>query len=150
MMRRQTTLVILVLLALMVLAGFFFDFWLTEPEPLPVFPATVNRDCAPWDGSAFTVQVPLQDGRTIYISIWKSPEFHRPVRFTFPDSTGQVGNAMLVPAIGTPNPLSGDVTFQGVEREMAVQGQYDLSRENGENFKGKFVAEWGNDIVLCG
>ena len=23
-----------------------------------VFPATIDRDCAPWDGSAFTVSIP--------------------------------------------------------------------------------------------
>ena len=127
------------------------NFSVRDQTPAQIFPATVNRDCAPWDGSAFTVSVPIMpDGTKIDISIWQSPDIKFPVNFSFPDATGQVGNALLLLPVGLPEQLTGNVFFQRVDMENPVEGEFDLISENGEQFKGKFVAEWGNMVVYCG
>lgn len=121
-----------------------------DQTPAQIFPATVNQDCAPWDGSAFTVSVPIPDGTTIDISIWRSPEIKFPVNFSFPDATGQVGNALLLLPVGSPDELTGKVFFRRVDMEKPVEGKFDLINESGKQFKGQFVAEWGNRVVYCG
>jgi hypothetical protein len=115
-----------------------------------VFPATINRDCAPWDGPAFTVSIPLNNGITIHISIWQSPDIKLPARFSFPDETGQIGFAYI---LTEPNPiqeLGGEVSFSRVEEEIPIEGEFNLITESGQQFKGRFKAEWGNEVVYCG
>jgi len=114
-----------------------------------VFPATINRDCAPWDGSAFTVSIPM-DGEIINISIWQSPDIKLPARFSFPDETGQIGYAYIIPELDPLQQLSGEVFFWRVEEGIPVEGEFDLLTEAGQQFKGKFEAQWGNEIVYCG
>src|SRR5215207_9595023 len=78
--------ILLTLLLISVVAVWFF-FRSHIKSPAHVFPATVDRDCAPWDGSAFTVSIPLPDGSTISISIYWSPDIKLPSRYSFPDET---------------------------------------------------------------
>jgi len=115
-----------------------------------VFPATVNRDCAPWDGAAFTISIPLNDGTMIHISIWQFPDISLPVTYSFPDDTGQVGNALLLHEVGLPEQLNGKVFFWQVNQEGLTEGKFDLVTEAGQLFKGQFKAEWGDEIVYCG
>ena len=117
--------------------------------PEQIFPATINRDCAPWDGSAFTVSIPMQGSR-ISISIYQSPDIKLPTAFIFPDDTLSVGNALLILPIGSPEPLTGKVTFQRVGQDIPVAGQFDLVTNTGEHFKGKFIAAWQNEMIYCG
>lgn len=118
-------------------------------EPLPLFPASVERDCAPWDGAAFTVSIPLED-ETIRVSIYQPPDIQQSTRFSFPDETMSEGHALLLQPVDVTETLAGKVSFQQVEQGLPVQGQFDLSTEAGRNFKGAFVAEWGNETVYCG
>jgi hypothetical protein len=115
-----------------------------------VFPATINRDCAPWDGSAFTVSVPVPDGEIINISIWQSPDIKLPARFSFPDETGQIGFAYILPELDPLQQLSGEVFFRRVDGESPVEGEFDLTTESGKQFIGRFKAEWGSVIAMCG
>ena len=117
---------------------------------MQVFPATVNRDCAPWDGSAFTVQIPWQADAVIYISIWKSPDIKFPVTFSFPDNTGQVGSASYRLASDEYQQLSGTVFFWRVEEGNKVTGKLKLVTETGQRFESQFEAEWGNLVMMCG
>ena len=121
-----------------------------DQTPAQIFPATVNRDCAPWDGSAFTITIPMSAGIHLDISIWRSPNIKFPVNFSFPDATGQVGNAILLLPVGLPEQLTGKIFFQHVDMEEPVEGKFDLINESGEQFKGQFFAEWGNRVVYCG
>ena len=128
--------------------------WFTLPErhqgPMQAFPATINRDCAPWDGAAFTVQIPLNTKDTLDISIWKSPDIKSTATFSFPDQTGQAGNAVLIHPAGFPETLNGSVTFTRVEQENPAEGEFDLMTESGRQFKGKFKAQWEDQIAMCG
>lgn len=145
----QISFLILIVLVF-ILGGTFLLSTVAKPAPLPEFAATVNRDCAPWDGPAFTVSVPLNDGRTVSISIWQSPELGGPVTFTFPDTSGQVGNASVFSADGMPDELSGTVAFQRVQADQPVEGHFNLVDKNGVPFKGTFHAIWGDAAPLCG
>jgi hypothetical protein len=94
-MKPRTPLAIAISLLILILGIALFTFSRQNQEALQTFHATVNRDCAPWDGAAFTVSIPLGDGTIIDLSIWKSSDIRLPTTYSFPDETGQVGNALL-------------------------------------------------------
>ena len=149
-MKPRTQFLIAIGLIILILGVTWYSFSRRDLEPAPIFPATINRDCAPWDGSAFTVSVPMKDGTIIYISIWQSPDIKLPVTFSFPDETGQIGYAYIIPELDPLQQLSGEVFFWRVEEGIPVEGEFDLLTEAGQQFKGKFEAQWGNEIVYCG
>jgi len=115
-----------------------------------VFLATINRDCAPWDGSAFTVSIPSSEGTIINVSIWQSPDIKLPVTFSFPDETGQIGFAYILIEPDHLQELGGEVFFSHVEEGIPVEGEFNLTTESGKQFKGRFKAKWGNQVVYCG
>lgn len=117
---------------------------------IQTFPATINRDCAPWDGSAFTVKIPLNGKDVIEISIWQSPDIQLPVTFSFPDESMRVGNSLLLLSVGLPEQLTGKVSFPRVEQGVPVEGEFDLLSEAGQRLRGKFTAEWERVAVYCG
>ena len=147
-MKRRTQFFIAVILLIFGIAWFTFSNQKREPEE--AFLATVNRDCAPWDGGAFTVFIPTDDGIIIHISIWQSPEIKLPVRFAFPDESRQIGSAYILTELDPLQQLSGNVSFRRVEEGIPVEGEFDLTTESGQQFKGRFKAEWGNEVVYCG
>lgn len=149
-MNSRTQFFIAIGLLILVLGIPLFLLATQNQRPAPVFPATINRDCAPWDGAAFTVSIPYQPGTIINISIWRSPDIRQPVRFSFPDDTGQVGNATFLLRYSYSVQLIGRVFFSRVEQGIPVEGNFDLVTPAGQRLKGKFKAEWGNEIVYCG
>jgi len=146
--RTQFFTVISLLILLFGIAWFIFAMQNQAPEQ--IFPATVNRDCAPWDGSAFTVSIPLNNGTIIDISVWQSPSFNFPKTFSFPDNSGQVGNASYRSNAGEYKQLSGTVSFRHVAEGSPVDGRFELVTEAGQRFEGQFKAEWGNQMAMCG
>jgi hypothetical protein len=127
-----------------------FTFSARNQEPLPVFPATINRDCAPWDGSAFTVAIPYDPGSFINISIWREPDIKLPARFSFPDESMRMGSASFLLRFSYSVELTGTVFFWHVEQGSPVEGRFDLRTEAGQRLTGKFHAEWGDQIAMCG
>lgn len=119
-------------------------------EPLQIFPATINRDCAPWDGAAFTLLIPYDSSTTISISVWQSPDIKLPVTISFPDETGQVGFAYILPELDPLQQLNGEISFWRVEDGTPVEGKFSFTTGSGQQFKGSFTAEWGNEVVYCG
>lgn len=150
MKTRNQYFIILVLLLIALFGIAVFTFSSRSQGPEQVFTGTIDRDCAPWDGGAFTVQIPLNDGGTLSVSIWQSPEINSPSTFSFPDTTMQVGNASLLPQFGEPEQLTGQVWFQSVSQERPVEGRFSLTSERGEVLEGRFFATWGSQIVYCG
>lgn len=147
-MKSRTAFVITI--GLLILGIAVFTFTTRNQEPAQVYPATINRDCAPWDGAAFTVSIPMDNGAIINISIWQSPDIKRPATFSFPDETGQVGNTVYLQPSGEYEQLSGKISFQRVEEGKPVEGEFSFTSGRGEQFNGKFKAEWGNLTVMCG
>jgi len=123
---------------------------LKNEEPPPLYPATIERDCAPWDGAAFTVSIPWDQAAILNISIYQSPEITHPVTFSFPDETMRIGNAYLLLPDGSPEQLTGKIFFAGVHTGRIVEGRFDLISAGGEKVMGRFRAEWGNQVAYCG
>jgi hypothetical protein len=149
-MKSRASLLLLILLVLIAVSGIWYFHVLPKLQPASIFPATVSRDCAPTDGSAFTVRISLDNSDLIDISIWQSPNIPLAVTFFFPDNTARIGNAILIHPIGLPNVLSGKVRFQRVDQNQNVAGEFDLFDEFGNQFRGRFEAEWDHRIALCG
>jgi len=150
MMKSQTQFFTVIGLLILILGITWYTFSTRNQELAQVFPATVNRDCAPWDGAAFTVSVSTNDETIINISIWQSPDITLPVKFSFPDETGQVGNAAYLSPSGEYEQLSGKVSFIRVAEGSPVEGEFSFTSERGERFNGKFEAQWEHEIVYCG
>ena len=137
-------------LLLIALGGIWFSIRAETWAPSPVFPAVVERDCAPWDGSAFTVSIQLRDRSRIAISIYRSPEIERPISFSFPDESMSNGDALLVLPVGAPRRLSGEVWFERVHQGTPVEGRFQFRTESWTQLEGRFLAEWGAEIIYCG
>jgi hypothetical protein len=148
-MTRRARSISVISLSLLIISILWFAFSTQNQTPAQIYPATINRDCAPWDGSAFTVSIPMQ-GVGITISIYQSPDIKYQTTFSFPDESGQTGNTFLLQNKILTEQLNGKVNFQRVEEENQVEGTFDLITNAGEHFKGKFIAEWKNEIVYCG
>jgi len=112
--------------------------------------ATINRDCGPADGPAFTVELPMETRGRVVVSIWQAPEIGGRERFTLTDPTDATGSATLFTSADAFEPLSGTITFEGVKRERPVQGELRLISASGEVFEGSFTAEWGDFQAYCG
>lgn len=149
-MKSRTAFTIAIGLLILGLSIALFTFSTRNQAAIEVFKATVNHDCAPWDGSAFTASIPSDDRIIIDISIWQSPDIRLPVTFSFPDETGRVGNALLLLPVGLPEQLTGKIWFPRVEQGVPVRGEFNLLTEAGQKFKGKFEAAWEDEIVMCG
>lgn len=121
-----------------------------DAQQTPVLDATINRDCAPWDGSAFTVSVPWEETGMVYISIWRAPDIPHRMEFSFPDPDMRVGNAAYRTAVGQDEILGGVVTLEGVQPGIPVEGEMRLSSAIGAMFVGRFRAEWGTTAAYCG
>jgi hypothetical protein len=149
-MKSRTAFTIAIGLLILGLSIALFTFSTRNQAATQIFAATINRDCAPWDGAAFTVSIPMDNGAIINISIWHAPDIKRPATFSFPDITGQVGNAAYLSPSGENEQLSGKISFQRVGDGNPVEGEFRFTSQRGEQFNGKFKAEWGNRIVMCG
>ncbi|MCC6299970.1 MAG: hypothetical protein IT314_11780 [Anaerolineales bacterium] len=143
--------ILALLISLVIVVGaawYFYD--LQNQAPTRTFTATAKRDCAPWDGSAFTVTFQYDAETIIDITIWKSPEITSPSSFRFTDDEGQVGNALISSGGGAFVPMRGKVWFERVEEGVPVEGRFSLTSESGVLHEGGFVAEWESQIVYCG
>ena len=149
-MKTRTQLFVVISLLTLILGIALFTFSTRNQEPAQVFPASINRDCAPWDGSAFTMSFRYDPVTTITVSIWQSPDIKFPTTFSFPDETGQIGYAYILPELDPLEQLTGKVTFWRVEQGIPVEGEFNFTSSRGGQFKGKFKAEWGNEVVYCG
>ena len=136
--------VLLALFFILVLGG------CTSPQPTSVLPATINRDCGPADGPAFTIAIPWDGGGQVVISIWQAPELGGRSRFSLTDPTDQTGSATLFTGADALEPLSGTVTFEGVNVNKPVDGAIRLVSASGALFEGQFRAEWGTAVAYCG
>ena len=148
-MTRRVLPISIIILSLLVFSIAWYVFSTQNQTPIQTYSATINHDCAPWDGSAFTVSIPLQSS-VINISIYQPPDIKRPATFSFPDETMRVGNVLLTLPIDRHEQLRGTVIFQHVEQGLPVEGRFDLITETGQQFQGKFIAEWGDEIIYCG
>jgi hypothetical protein len=149
-MKARTEVILgLVLLAVLFGVG-LFAYQARTRNPLPLFRASVDRDCAPWDGSAFRISIPLDSGSVIEVSIWRSPDLQAPIKFSFPDPTLSAGEAVLRSRFGSSEPLTGSITFWRLGADDPLEGDFNFAARGGERFSGGFKAEWRNRAAYCG
>ena len=122
----------------------------SAPGKGPVLAATINRDCGPADGPAFTVTAPWGEGGQVIVSIWQAPDISRRTTFTLSDPTDQTGSATLFTAKDALEPLSGTVTFEAVSSERPVEGSFRFVTGAGEVVEGSFTAQWIESQAMCG
>ena len=149
-MKSRTQFLTVVALIILILGITWFSFSTRNQASIQTFPAMVNRDCAPWDGAAFTISIRYDPTTTITISIWQSPDINFPTTFSFPDETGQTGYAYILPQLDPLEELSGEVFFLRVDEGMPIEGRFSFTSERGGQFEGRFIAEWGNEVIYCG
>jgi len=149
-MKSRTRFFTVIVVLFLVLGISWFTCKTRNKDPMQVFPATINRDCAPWDGSAFTISIPHEPGTIINISIWQSPDIKHPAGFSFQGITMRNGNASYLLRYGYSIQLTGNVFFRRVERGNPVEGDFNLITETGQRLKGRFIAEWEDEVVTCG
>lgn len=127
-----------------------FTFFTRDQSSLQVFQATVSRDCAPWDGSAFTISIQYDATSTLAIFIWQAPDIKLPTTLSIPGRKDQVGYAYILPEIDPLMPLTGEVSFQRVSVDEPVEGRFNFTSERGDQIAGRFVAEWNDEVIMCG
>lgn len=121
--------------------------------------ATIYFSFAPWDGAAFSIEIPLERADDlaragIRIDIWGNPEFPKPrtINFTGKEDPGGGplrgdGRAIFQAEIdkSTPERLEGSVSFTSLQNDLPVSGSYEFATLDGKRkFKGRFQAVWGN------
>lgn len=148
-MKHRAALYFLICLVVTALGGTWVFYLLKDSDSLQVFPATINRDCAPWDGAAFRVAIPMEES-VLDISIFQAPAIKHRAAFSLQEGTGSVVDAFLLLSDGSHQQLSGKVIFRRVEEGIPVEGEYHFGTASGEQFTGRFRAEWGDEIVYCG
>ena len=121
-----------------------------------MFHAEVRRDCAPWDGDAFSVSISTVgdvkkiEPPVIHVSIWQTPNLKSGGRFTFPDSSKRIGAAVIEPSSGSVIQLRGTVSFTRIMPGETVEGEFDLLDPGGRRYVGRFSANWTVIRVGCG
>jgi hypothetical protein len=126
--------------------------------------ATVEADCAPWDGPAYTIWVPAgkvggKPNSWISISIWQAPD-QSATSFTYPDLTGKGGHATYWPNLKSHEQviwskqshenLAGKLYLTSINGHKSILGEFDFSTEKDVPLKGKFESRWSNKIAICG
>ena len=123
-----------------------------------VLDATVQGSCAPWDGAAFAVSMPVDSldaalrGATLAISIWKAPDLPAST-FTFLEAAGgyrDSGAAVLQTKGDKYQRLTGTVSFTQVRTDAPVDGSFDLVTQDARRLSARFHATWKHERVICG
>jgi hypothetical protein len=119
-----------------------------------VLQGLARSDCAPWDGPAFTVLLPVRtasstEGFPLRISIWEAAAIEAPRDFRFPRDA-RLGAAVLEPPRGQAQLLKGSVHFDKAVPGTAVRGRFDLTAPQGGRFRGSFAAPWRAVQTRCG
>src|SRR5215212_3684922 len=92
-----------------------------QQEPTPNYAATVQKDCAPWDGAAFSVKIPLDNNDIIDIAIWEAPTIQSEKTFSFLEEPSQAGYANLAHSAELGEQLIGRVSFTPVAPGSPVE-----------------------------
>ena len=115
------------------------------------YTATVRQDCAPWDGAAFSVKIPLGNNDIIDIAIWEAPTIQSEKTFSFLEEPSQAGYANLAHSAESGEQLIGTVSFTYVEPGNPVEGKFELKTlDSRQQFAGRFHAVWVKQFMLCG
>ena len=126
--------------------------------------ASVEHDCAPWDGLAFTIWIPTTEpnGKSqgwIRISIWQTPEVSGR-SFTFPDTSQRIGTATYWPQLKSRaqvilsqhvhEDLAGKLHFTRLNDRDSALGEFEFVTGSNTHLAGRFEAAWARRVIECG
>jgi hypothetical protein len=125
--------------------------------------ATVEPDCAPWDGAALAFWIPTErlggprDG-WLLLRIWRPPT-RAAGRYDFPDTTDRIGRVVHFVSLSSPaaivwetqpyEELRGVVRVDRVDTNHPVRLDLDLSAATGTRLAGRVEAQWIEARVVC-
>jgi len=125
----------------------------TRPEAFAV--ADVARACAPWDGAAFSVSVPLREGAdpgalpALRVMVWSPPQFEHERTVVFADGDDRTGVAQYMEAEDRATPLTGEATFRQAA-DGGIEGTLRLKAADGRRFERRFRGRLDDRMVMCG
>ena len=115
----------------------------------------VFKGCAPWDGAAVRISLPL-DPRHAYplisVGIWRDD---LPQSFAFDENVNHgssesgKGVVSYCPREAACEPVK-TARFTFDDSREGVTGTYEATLSGGNTVQGSFTAEWEERIVLCG
>jgi len=125
----------------------------TRPEAVAV--ADIARACAPWDGAAFSVSVPLREGAdpaalpALRVMVWSPPRFERERTVVFADGDDRTGVAQYAESEDRATPLTGEATFRQTA-DGGLEGTLRLKAADGRRFERRFRGRLDDRRVMCG
>lgn len=125
----------------------------TRPEAVAT--AQIARTCAPWDGAAFTVSVPLGNDAdpaalpALQLSVWSSPQFDGERKIVFAEGDDRTGAASYAETVERATPLTGEATFRQAA-DGSIEGTLRLKAADGRRFERRFRGRLGDRAVMCG
>ena len=127
-----------------------------ELTPYPY--AYARRDCAPWDGPAFSVvltDTPAQpDSLTtsfLRIAVWRGIESAIGRTLAWEGTTSQVGTASRCQADGRCEEASrGEIRVEWRTADSLLGGEFRVDFGRTRSERGRFTAAWVPDRVMCG
>lgn len=129
--------------------------WFLGPASAAQAPAraTISETCAPWDGPAFEITIPLDattSATIVTVAIWKAANISRSTTFRFPDSTQTLGAAWMLTHAGKHEDLTGWITLASVQADQPISGSMVFTSRSGRRISRTFRAEWRNRRAICG
>ena len=119
------------------------------PESLRTYSASASQDCAGRGAWKFGIWIDITQQDMIVISVYEAPSFESPVTFSFPSGAFNKHDAVLYRFGGIQESLSGKVEFFQAVQAITIEGRFNLQTPSGEQFIGKFKAEWGDVVINC-
>lgn len=125
----------------------------TRPEAVAV--ARIARACAPWDGAAFSVSVPLREGAdatalpALRVRVWSPPRFEHARTVVFGDGDDRTGVAQYAESEDRAMPLTGEATFRQAA-DGGIEGTLRLKAADGRRFERRFRGPLDPGQVMCG
>lgn len=123
-------------------------------RPETIAAAHIARTCAPWDGAAFSVSVPVGHGvdpaalPALQLSVWSSPQFDGERTVVFADGDDRAGLAFHVETPERTTPLTGEVTFRQAA-DGGIEGTLRLKDADGRRFERRFRGRLDGGAVMC-
>jgi hypothetical protein len=111
--------------------------------------ASASQDCTGRGAWKFGIWIDITQQDVIVISVYEAPSFESPVTFSFPSGSFNRHEAMIYRPGGLQEPLAGKVELSHAVQAIPTDGRFDLQTPGGEQFIGKFKAEWGDVIINC-
>jgi hypothetical protein len=123
----------------------------------PWAPALAWPDCAPWDGAATRIVIPLSAGDDrasqvdLTLALYEAPQAIRGKSWTISESSANQLSVSLCPAGGPCRyATAGWIRVESGSEGSDIRGQYRVTLSDGQVLNGRFSAPLQQRVQLCG